>query len=411
MSLNLAVTLALGGRYAFSRRSSLSFISLVAVSGLALSVAVLVIVVSVINGFERELEERVFGVLPHLSVYGRSPLPMDAADMHVLAQIPGVRGIAPFVQGAGLAAVSDRVSGVFIAGIDPARHSDVSAFARHLAPAGATLDADAYQLILGAGVARQLSVTAGDFVTLVLPAATVTPAGVFPRQKRFMVTGILRSQSEVDARAAYVHIADAQRLFRLGNLIHGYQLKLDDLFAADVVASSAVARLGRDRVIGQSWMRTHGNLYRAIGMQKSTMFVLLSFLVAVAAFNLISTLVMVVNQRSGDVAILRTLGSGTATIVGAFVLLGLMLGGLGILLGAAVGVAIALALPDVYAWTTDLLQLDLMNQYFVTYLPVQVLPADLTGILATALGLCVLSTLYPAWRAATLAPSRVLAHE
>jgi lipoprotein-releasing system permease protein len=405
-----AVTLSLGVRYAFSRRSSLSFISLVAVSGLALSVAVLVIVVSVINGFERELEQRVFGVLPHLSVYGRSPLPLDAADSQALIQISGVDGVAPFVQGAGLAAVSDRVAGVFIAGIDPAQHDAVSAMAQHLTP-GATLEPGAYQLILGAGVARQLSVDIGDHVTLVLPAATVTPAGVFPRQKRFLVTGILRSQSEVDARAAYVHLADAQRLFRLGDRIHGYQLRLTDLFAADAVASVAVERLGRERVIGQSWMRTHGNLYRAIGMQKSTMFVLLSFLVAVAAFNLVSTLVMVVNQRSGDVAILRTLGSGTATIVGAFVLLGVLLGGLGILLGALAGAGIALALPDFYAWVTEMLQLDLMNQYFVTYLPVQVQASDLTGILATALGLCVLSTLYPAWRAATLAPSRVLAHE
>jgi lipoprotein-releasing system permease protein len=408
--VNSAVTLALGVRYAFSRRSSLSFISLVAVSGLALSVAVLVIVVSVINGFERELEERVFGVLPHLSVYGRSPLPLDAADGEALAQVTGVVGVAPFVQGAGLAAVENRVTGVFIAGIDPSQHVAVSAMARHLTGA-ATLEPGGYQLILGAGVAQQLSVAEGDYVTLVLPAATVTPAGVFPRQKRFLVTGILRSQSEVDARAAYVHLADAQRLFRLGDRIHGYQLRLDNLFSADAVASSAVARLGRERVTAQSWMRTHGNLYRAIGVQKSTMFVLLSFLVAVAAFNLVSTLVMVVNQRSGDVAILRTLGSGTGTIVGAFVLLGLLLGGLGIVVGAAAGTAVALALPDFYLWVTGMLQLDLMNQYFVTYLPVQVQASDLTGILATALGLCVVSTLYPAWRAATLAPSRVLAHE
>lgn len=410
MSLNLAVTLALGARYAFSRRSSLSFISLVAVSGLALSVAVLIVVVSVINGFERELEERVFGVLPHLSVYGRAPMPAAPADQQALAGLAGVAGVAPFVQGAGLAAVSDRVTGVSIVGIDPERHGDVSAFARHLSP-GAGLEPGAYQVILGAGVARHLAVNPGDHVTLVLPAATVTPAGVFPRQKRFLVTGILRSQSEVDARAAYVHIADAQRLFRLGNRIHGYQLKLDNLFNGDAAARSAVALLGHERVIAQSWMRTHGNLYHAIGMQKSTMFVLLSFLVAVAAFNLVSTLVMVVNQRSGDVAILRTLGSGTSTIVAAFVLLGVLLGGLGILLGTAGGVAVALILPDLYAWITDLLQLDLMSQYFVTYLPVQVRATDLTGILATALGLCVLSTLYPAWRAATLAPSRVLAHE
>jgi lipoprotein-releasing system permease protein len=408
--VNPAVTFALGARYAFSRRSSLSFISLVAVGGLALSVAVLVVVVSVINGFERELEERVFGVLPHLSVYGRAPLPQEPDDQRALAAMGGVAGVAPFVQGAGLAAVSNRVTGVFIAGIDPDQHDDVSAFARHLTPA-APLERGAYQVILGAGVARQLSVGPGDHVTLVLPAATVTPAGIFPRQKRFLVTAILRSQSEVDARAAYVHIADAQRLFRLGNLIHGYQLKLDDLFSADAVAGAAVARLGHERVVAQSWMRTHGNLYHAIGMQKSTMFVLLSFLVAVAAFNLVSTLVMVVNQRSGDVAILRTLGSGTSTIVGAFVLLGVLLGGLGILVGALAGVAIALILPELYASITGMLQLDLMSQYFVTYLPVQIRPGDLTGILATALGLCVISTFYPAWRAATLAPSRVLAHE
>jgi lipoprotein-releasing system permease protein len=420
--VNLAVTFALGGRYAFSRRSTLSFISLVAVGGLALSVAVLVVVVSVINGFERELQQRVLGVLPHLSVYGRAPLPEDPDDLATLRGIPGVVGVAPIVQGAGLAAVSDRVTGVLIGGIEPHRYRTVSDYARHLESAAsegsagpsappALLAPGEYRVVLGAGVARQLGVEIGDSVSLVLPAATVTPAGLFPRQKRFRVSGVLRSRSEVDARAAFLHLQDAQRLFRLGERIHGYQLKLDDLFDAELAASSAVNRLGRERVVARSWMRTHGNLYRAIGMQKSTMFVLLSFLVAVAAFNLVSTLVMVVNQRSGDIAILRTLGSGTGTLVAAFVLLGVLLGALGVLLGAAAGTAVALALPPFYEWVTGALELDLMNQYFVSYLPVQVRPADLTGIVGTALGLCVLSTLYPAWRAATLSPSQVLAHE
>ncbi len=408
--MNSAVVLALGGRYAFSRRSTLSFISLVAVSGLALSVAVLVVVVSVINGFERELEQRVLGVLPHVSVFGRSPLVPSDAHQRVLAEIPGVRGVAPIVQGAGLAAVRDRVSGVLISGILPQAYTRVSDYRRHL-QGPADLVGGTYRAVLGAGVARELDVDVGDDVTVVLPAATVTPAGIFPRQKRFRVSGILRSRSEVDARAVYLHLDDAQKLFRLGERIHGYQLRLDDLFAANQVAMSAVARLGRDRVVAQSWMRTHGNLYHAIGVQKSTMFVLLSFLVAVAAFNLVSTLVMVVNQRSGDVAILRTLGGGTGTVVGAFVLLGVLLGGVGIALGAALGTALALGLPPLYEWITAALELDLMNQYFVSYLPVQVRVSDLTGILLTALGLCVLSTVYPAWRAATLAPSRVLAHE
>jgi lipoprotein-releasing system permease protein len=404
------LTLALGGRYAFSRRSTLSFISLVAVSGLALSVAVLVVVVSVINGFERELEERVLGVLPHVTVDGRSPMLMTRSDVETLFAIPEVVGVAPIVQGMGLAAVSDQVTGVMITGIEPRQYREVSDYAKHLSD-GASLEAGAYQVILGAGVARRLSVGVGDRVSLVLPAATVTPAGLFPRQKRFRVSGILRSQSDVDAQAAYIHLDDARKLFRLGERIHGYQLRVDALFSADAVAGSAINRLGRDRVAARSWTRTHGNLYRAIGVQKSTMFVLLSFLVAVAAFNLVSTLVMVVNQRAGDVAILRTLGSGTGTIVGAFVLLGVLLGGLGILVGAGAGAAIALGLPSLYAWITQALGLDLMNQYFVSYLPVEVRPGDLTGIVVTALGLCVLSTFYPAWRAATVAPSQVLAHE
>lgn len=408
--MNSAIIFALGGRYAFSRRSTLSFISLVAVSGLALSVAVLVVVVSVINGFERELEQRVLGVLPHVTVFGRSPLTPQPDQLRALAGIDGVTGVAPIVQGSGLAAVRDQVTGVLFTGIDPGGYRQVSDYALHLTP-GATLTPGAYQVLLGAGVAQELGVDIGDPVTLVLPAATVTPAGLFPRQKQFTVSGLLRSQSEIDARAAYLHIEDAQKLFRLGGRVHGYQLRLNNLFAADQVGASAVARLGREQITARSWMRTHGNLYRAIGVQKSTMFVLLSFLVAVAAFNLVSTLVMVVNQRSGDVAILRTLGSGTATIVAAFVLLGVLLGSVGIVAGALAGAAIASVLPELYGWVTSTLELDLMNQYFVSYLPVQVRAGDLTGILLTSLALCVASTFYPAWRAATLSPSQVLAHE
>ncbi|MEZ5560758.1 MAG: lipoprotein-releasing ABC transporter permease subunit [Pseudomonadales bacterium] len=412
--MTAAVTLALGMRYAFSRRSSLSLITLVAVGGLALSVTVLVVVISVINGFERELRVRVFGVLPHLSVIGRAPLAPRPEDQQRLAAIPGVAGVAPFVQGTGLVAVADRVSGVRISGIDPGQQSAVSAYADFLVPArppAELLVAGAYQIVLGAVLARQLDVSVGDRVTLVLPAATVTPAGLFPRQKRFTVTALLRSQSEVDATAAFVHIADAERLFRLGGNIHGYELRLDDLFAADEVASTALALLNRNRVVTRSWMQTHGNLYHAIAMQKSTMFVLLSFLIAVAAFNLVSTLVMVVNQRSSDVAILRTLGSDTRTVVGAFVLLGLALGGAGVGIGSLAGVAISELLPALYLWVTGAFGLELMSQYFVSYLPVEVLGSDMLGIVITALVLCVLSTLYPAWRAAALKPSQVLAHE
>ena len=206
------VAYAVGARYALSRRSSISFISLVAGAGLALSVAVLVIVVSVINGFERELEERVFGLLPHLSLIGRDPLDLAAEDGAQLQSLPGVKGVAPFVQGVGLAAVSDQVASIVLTGIDPQQHSQVSDVF-DFAPNDVELVPGEFLVLLGAGVARGLDVAVGDRVSLVLPSATVTPAGLFPRQKRFTVAAIINSNSELDGRAAYIHLTDAQRLF------------------------------------------------------------------------------------------------------------------------------------------------------------------------------------------------------
>jgi lipoprotein-releasing system permease protein len=403
----------LGLRYAFSRRSALSFISLIAIGGLALSVAVLVIVTAVINGFERELRERVFGVLPHALLEARGGLVPDANATAQVGRVPGVVGVAPYVQGPALAASRTRSAGILIWGIDPLQQAAVSDLERYIdwAAPQQPLRAGRFRVVLGAGLADALGVVPGDDVTLVLPTATVTPAGVVPRQKRFRVVGILRSRSEVDTRAAIIALPDAQRLFRLGRAVDGLQLRLDDLFAAERISADALAALGRPDVRASTWMRTHGNLYHAIGVQKSTMFVLLSFLIAVAAFNLVSTLVMVVNQRAGDVAILRTLGGNTGLVVGTFVLLGLALGAIGVLLGAVIGTLLALALPAAYAGVSDALGLALMSQYFVNYLPVALRPTDLIGIVATALVLCVLGTLYPAWRATQLQPSRVLAHE
>ncbi len=405
-----AVAFSVGSRYAFSRRSSISFISLVAVLGLALSVGVLVVVISVVNGFDRELRERVFGMLPHLTLYGREPITATEDELSNLQQIPGVVGVVPFVQGAALATVAGKVSSVQITGIEPQNYARVSDLQQFLGGQPELL-AGEFGVWLGAGVVAELQLELGQRVVLVLPSATVTPAGLFPRMKRFTLRGIVNSRSEIDGRAAYIHQRDAQRLFRLGSKVHGYQLRLADLFEADTIAQLALDSSGHERLFARSWMRTHGNLYRAIGIQKTTMFVLLSFLVGVAAFNLVSTLVMVVDQRSSDVAILRTLGGDTATVVSAFVLLGVTLGTTGIALGLIGGMGFAAVLPYLYAWTSESFGLDLMNQYFVSYLPVEINFEDLIGIAVTALLLCILSTLYPAWRAARLRPSEVLAHE
>lgn len=421
--MNLSLAWQLGTRYAFSRGSNLSLVGWIAIGGLALSIAILVIVLSVVNGFERELQTRLFGVLPHLSVYGRSPMTAIDSQHRSLAGITGVQGVAEFVQGTALVAVPQSVRGVLLTGINPETYDQVSSLGTYVTTDTAAsapvrldnslklLEPGKFGVLLGAGVAQELDATVGSKVTLVLPQASVSLVGVLPRQKRVKVVGIIRSQSELDSRAAYLHIDDAQRLFRLGQNIHGYQLQLADLFSAPTIGASARGVFGNQPVIVQSWMRTHGNLHQAIIIQKQTMFLLLAFLVGVAAFNLVSSLLMVVHQRSADVAILRTMGASTSTFVLTFAWLAVALGGLGVLGGVGLGVLVARMLPAVFAWVSDTFALQLMNEYFVNYLPVEVRSGDLLGISAIAALLILASALYPAWRVARTRPAEVLAHE
>ena len=412
-SSGLAVELGL--RYAFSRRGSGALIGWVAIAGLALSVAVLVVVLSVVNGFERELRERVFGVLPHAGLWGDQPFVPNTLEASKVTANPGVLAAVPIVQGSALAVAGDAVQGVLLTGAEPAAYRHVSGMESFLGPTGATtLDAlrpGGFGVILGARLAARLGVGVGDPVRLMLPLGSLTLAGMLPRQKRFQVVALLRSGSELDARAAFIHLADAQRLFRLGGKVHGYQLRLADLDAANALAGQAVRRLGEDRFFARTWQHSHGNLHRAIGAQKATLFVLLAFLVGVAAFNLVSTLIMTVEQRGADIAILKTMGAASAPLIGCFVLLGALIGVVGILIGIAFGTAVAAGLPAVFASINEGLNLDLMSQYFISYLPVDIWPSDLARIATVSFILCAACTLYPAWRAARLLPSRVLAHE
>ena len=333
----LAVNIGL--RYANSRRSFISFISIVAIAGLVLSVAVLVLVTSVMNGFERELKERVLGVVPHLTVRGVAPLAEWTADAADIAKVPGVVGVAPFIDGTGLLVANGRSSGVAFNGIDIAREPDVSDLAKYVSSGQMESLVDgSFGVILGRGVAEHLGVAVGDSVTAVLPDASVSLVGLIPRQKRIKVVGIVNTQSELDQRSAYLALGDAARLFRRGNGVDGLNVRLSNLFdAAPVRWRAPSPRLGPDRVYAITWMRMHGNLYRAIEFQRAMMFLLLSLLVGVAAFNLVSALIMVVNQRRGDVAVLRTLGGGTRTIVVSFLVLGGVIGLAGVGFGIVVG--------------------------------------------------------------------------
>ena len=401
----------IGLRYVVSRRSFVSFISSVAIGGLVLSVAVLVVVISVVNGFAKELENRVLGVLPHTTIIPRSVGTIDPSVLEKIRAAQGVTGASFFVQGAGLVVANQRVAGVLITGIDPEEYASTSKLHAFVSADLSALTPGDFNLFLGQHAAAKIGVQPGDSLVLVLPDAAVTPVGIFPRQKRFHVAGLVQTESELDQRAVYINISDAQRLLRLGSRVHGVQVRTDDLFAAQSYGQRIINHLGSSHYTQRSWMRTHGTLYQAIVLQKSTMFVLLSFLVAVAAFNLVSTLVMVVNERRNDIAVLRSLGCGTRALVSIFVVLGSVIGVFGILLGILIGAGMSHLLSSGYLLLTELTGLELMSQYVVQYLPVEVLLDDILDIGLVAFGLCILSTLYPAWSASKLNPSEVLRYE
>ena len=412
-----ALALDIGWRYLRSARSSLSAVSLVAVGGLALSVAVLLVVTSIVNGFDRELRTRILGVLPHMTLMGRSPVAVDPVLMDELVALPSITGAAPIVHGPALAAVAGESTGIALTGIDPDRHPTVSELDTYLpASLGAFLEPGAFSVILGGGIARTLGVGEGDAVTLILPDTVITPAGVFPRQRRFTVTAVLETRSELDARHAFIHLADARRLFRLTrgapkNAVHGYQLATTDLLAIDQAATAVLKRTGLAKFYAITWLRTHGNLYQAIALQKVTMYVLLTLLVGVAAFNLVSTLVLVVAERRSDVAILQTLGAPRRTVLGAFLTLGGLIGAAGSAAGVLLGLLCCALLPEAFAWLDGRVDRALMSEYLVNDLPVDVRRVDVLTILFISFVLCLASTVYPAYRATRIVPSRVLAHE
>ena len=402
----------IGLRYAHSRRSFVSFISVVAILGLILSVAVLLLVTSVMNGFERELKQRILGVVPHVTLRGRAPLDDFPRIAAALEGVDGIVGAAPFSEGTALVAANGATAGIGIIGVNPALEGRVSDLPRYVAQGSlAALVDGRFGVVIGRPIAERLHLAIGDRVTAILPEGTVTLIGLVPREKRLVVVGIFDTHSELDARAAYVSLGDAGRLFRLGDAFEGVDLRVQDLFRATDVAEAAVDRLGADRVYGVTWMREHGNLYHAIGFQRAMMFLLLSLLVAVAAFNLISALVMVVNQRRGDIAVLRTLGGDARTIVSAFVTLGGVIGVAGVSVGVLLGSLAAAIVERGFHWLESSFGVKLMAQYFITYLPSELRAGDVVLVAVIAMALCLASAVYPAARAAMLEPADVLRHE
>jgi lipoprotein-releasing system permease protein len=393
----------------------LSFSTVVGALGVAIGVTVLILVLSVMNGFEVELRDRILAVASDATLSGvDGPLRDWRALAARAVTHPHVLAAAPYVEERGLMAHRGRVSGVVVRGIVPAAELGVGNLAAHVRGGTlAGLTPSSYAVLLGGRLAEELGVAPGDSVVLAAAHGSATPAGVVPRVRRLRVTGIIDSGLyEFDRNVAVVNLEDAARLFRLGTAVTGLRLRVDDPYAAGRIVRAVAVDLGGGFYISD-WTRQHANFFRSIATTKSIMFVLLLLVIAVAAFNIVATLVMLVREKQGDIAILRTLGLAPGSLVGVFVIQGTVIGALGTLAGVALGVLLAARVTGAVHALEALLGTTLFDArvYYIEQLPAVVSGADVTRIAATAFLLSCLSTLYPAWRAARTQPAEALRHE
>lgn len=411
------LTLYIGLRYTRAKRRTqfISFITLTSVLGIALGVTALITVLSVMNGFEAELRERILGMTSHTTITGRFGQLHDWPLLEKLVENrEHVEGTAPFVRGQVMLSADRRVSGSLLRGILPEFEPKVSEIAEKMQD-GQLIDLKPgeYGIILGAELALHLGVIPGDKVTVISPQLNSTPAGILPRLRRFTVVGIFKvGMYEYDRNMAIVHITDAAKLFRLGDAVSGLRLKLDDLFNAPGVSQSLSNELyGRYRV--SDWTRAHSNFFRAIKTEKRVMFIILLLIVAVAAFNIVSTLVMVVTDKKGDIAILRTQGLSPGAVMGIFIILGGIIGVVGTLLGTLGGVLLALNVETIVPAIESFFNVQFLaaDVYYISDLPSKLDWSDVYLIAVMALSLSLVATLYPAWQASKVNPAEVLRYE
>jgi lipoprotein-releasing system permease protein len=396
----------------------LSFISLISMVGVAIGVAVLIVVLSVMNGFEAELRSRILSITSHatLSAFGDGLEQWWTLRATALRD-PRIAGAAPYVEGEALV-IADRPHGAAapatVRGVDPALEVTVSAIAARLTSGSlAELQPGSYRVLLGAELASHLNVSRGDAVVLAVAQGSVTPAGVLPRMRRFTVAGIVRSgMYEIDNGLALVSLADAKRLFRLGDRVTGVRLAMRDPYQAPRAARDVAAAAGGGLWV-EDWTQRQANFFRSIELTKRMMFFILLLVVAVAAFNIVSTLVMAVKDKQPDIAILRTIGARPSSVLAVFATQGTAIGFVGTVGGVALGVLLSVNLESLVHGLERLLHTRFMDAsvYLMSDLPARVEGGDVALIAGTAFALCCLSTLYPAWRAARTDPARALRHD
>jgi lipoprotein-releasing system permease protein len=410
--------LFVGLRYIRAKRRNqfISFISLTSIMGIILGVTALITVLSVMNGFVTELRERILSMASHVVVSGFDG---ELQNWRTVAENiqnhePRVIGLAPFIRGEGMLTAGQQVKGVLVRGVIPEEEMKVSdVHKKMLAGELSDLKAGNYNIILGKGLARYLGVMIGDKVTLVTPKALSTPAGILPRLKRFTVSGVFEvGHNEYDTSLAIIHMEDAAKLYRMGDGVSGIRLKLDDLFAASEVSYQLSDYLRGSYWI-TDWTRQHANFFRAVHLEKRMMFLILMIIVIVAAFNILSALVMVVTDKQSDIAILRTLGASPRSIMLIFMVQGTIIGIAGTLLGMAGGVSLALNVATVVPAIEHLFGVQFMpaDVYYISDFPSELHWDDVFQICSFAFLISVFATLYPAWSASRTQPAEALRYE
>ena len=407
--------LFIGLRYLRARRRQqfISFVSGISLGGMILGVMALIVVLSVMNGFARELHGRILKAIPHAYV----ELPGGIPDWRQLggevARVPGVLAVAPMVQGNGMLSVPGRVRGVHLSGILPGEERHVSDVAASMQEGALDdLRPGEFGIVLGSVLARGLGVVPGDRVTVILPKVTITPAGAFPRVKRFVVVGIFEVGAQVDSSDALIHIEDAARLFQVPAGVQGLRLKTDDMLSVERTLDAVLAHLPPG-YRGTPWTHTQGGLFQAVKIEKTMVTLLLLIIVAVAAFNIVSILSMMVAEKRANIAVLRTLGATSRDVMAIFMVQGTAIGVVGTALGALLGIPLAIHAGDVVAGLEQLVGQQVFDPgvYFITRIPSELQWPDVALVCGAGLVLSALATIYPSWRAAGIEPAEALRYE
>jgi lipoprotein-releasing system permease protein len=396
------------------RNSFISFISLISMAGIALGVAALIVVLSVMNGFQKEVRDRMLSVLSHIEVYEPSgSLPNWQQTATQAMQDKEVIGAAPYVAAQAMITKEDTVRGVMVRGILPAQEPKVSDVASQIVQGSfGTLQAGEFNIILGSELARGMHVGVGDRITLIAPQGQVTPAGVIPRLKQFTVGAIFNAgHYEYDSSLAFIHIEDAQKMFKL-DAPSGLRLRVRDMQRAPEVAYDLSRILSGDLLISD-WSKQNRNWFAAVQTEKRMMFIILTLIIAVAAFNLVSTLVMTVTDKQADIAILRTLGSSPGSIMKIFMVQGALVGLIGTAIGITLGVLVALNVDIIVPFIEHLLGVQFLPRdiYLISALPSDLRWPDVWTIGLVAVVLAFLATIYPSWWAARVKPAEALRYE